>query len=492
MLDDGQILLTADSTLMSDHHGNVFMGFGACAPSYVLPHWFYRFIFFPPMRTVQGHPWCAPYGLRKVESAMLDANLPVEVVRPQDLHHHLDGCEALGVSTMDPLGMGPASTTFAGSLNCGLPNSALHFQQLLLDPAVVRARRRGMKVIVGGPGTWQLLQRDDERRRLGIDCVVDGRFTSEVAELFRSAMQGDALPKHLITSRKARADDLPPIRRPSVNGLVEIGQGCVRGCDFCRVTGQPLCWMPIDYIQREVEMNARWGVVDKAMLHAEDVLLYGSRNLLPRGDKLLPMLEMVKQRVSKVQWSHVSIAAINAAPKLMEECAEIITDEHQAGWSAEIGIETGSARLLAEAMPAKAKPFKPEQWPEMVLSAAGLMSDLNVVPSCTLICGLPQETDDDVLRTIELLDELKDFRSLIVPLFFVPLGNLSNGEYFRFEDLTPNQVELLEMCIRQGVTNAKGLINDKVVHRWYGPAVDPLYHVFLWAIEQKVKEASLS
>ena len=60
------------------------------------------------------------------------------------------------------------------------------------------------------------------------------------------------------------------------------------------------------------------------------------------------------------------------------------------------------------------KPFcHLEEGKMMVVNAAGIMSDTGVVPSCTLICGLPQETDDDVLRTIELLEEIKDFKSLI-------------------------------------------------------------------------------
>ena len=57
-------------------------------------------------------------------------------------------------------------------------------------------------------------------------------------------------------------------------------------------------------------------------------------------------------------------------------------------------------------MPAKAYPFNPKEWPEVVKIAAGIMSDNNLVPACTLITGLPQETEEDVVKTIELIEDL--------------------------------------------------------------------------------------
>jgi radical SAM superfamily enzyme YgiQ (UPF0313 family) len=93
-------------------------------------------------------------------------------------------------------------------------------------------------------------------------------------------------------------------------------------------------------------------------------------------------------------------------------------------WGVEIGIETGSVEIAKKIMPAKAHPFKAEEWPDVVRNGMGIMHDNMLVPACTLIVGLPEEKPDDVLKTMELLDDLKDCRSLIVPLFFVPLGRL--------------------------------------------------------------------
>ena len=51
---------------MSDYHHNEFLGFGTCAPPNVLPNWFYKWLFFPPIKTEGGVP-SLHHGLRKIE-----------------------------------------------------------------------------------------------------------------------------------------------------------------------------------------------------------------------------------------------------------------------------------------------------------------------------------------------------------------------------------------------------------------------------------------
>ena len=98
------------------------------------------------------------------------------------------------------------------------------------------------------------------------------------------------------------------------------------------------------------------------------------------------------------------------------------------GEGTEIGIEAGSMELAKRIMPVKAHPFKPDEWPEIVRMSMGLMHDNMLVPACTLILGLPEEKEEDVIKTMELVDDLKNVRSLIVPLFFVPMGKLKNED----------------------------------------------------------------
>ena len=98
-------------------------------------------------------------------------------------------------------------------------------------------------------------------------------------------------------------------------------------------------------------------------------------------------------------------------------------------------------------MPAKAHPFKAGEWPEVVRTSMGLMHDNKLVPACPLIVGLPNEKDKDVAQTMELVNDLKDFRSLIVPLFFVPLGRLKSKDWFRIAEMSEMHRQLLFQSI---------------------------------------------
>jgi radical SAM superfamily enzyme YgiQ (UPF0313 family) len=151
-------------------------------------------------------------------------------------------------------------------------------------------------------------------------------------------------------------------------------------------------------------------------------MLYGSNNTVPHEDKLVELHEAVLKRVDGISWSHCSLAAVASAPKLFSKLSETILQK-QTWWGAEVGIETGSPEVAKKIMPAKAHPFKAEDWHDVVVNGMGLMHDNKLVPACTLIVGLPDEREDDVIKTMDLVADLKEMRSLIVPLFFVPLGN---------------------------------------------------------------------
>jgi len=221
------------------------------------------------------------------------------------------------------------------------------------------------------------------------------------------------------------------------------------------------------------------------------VLLYGSKSVIPDREKVLELHKLTKKYLKNFCWSHVSIAAIAADPKLFKEVSEIIIDENQKWWGAQIGIETGSPRLVKLTMPAKAKPFKPEEWPNVVKEAAGLMNDYGLIPACTLITGLPEETDEDVIKTIELIEDLNWFKSMIVPLFFVPMGKLKNKDWFKYEDLTDLQKELMVKCLSHDIKYAREIMDWYIKEKWYSPILRKLYDLFIWLIERKGKKSKI-
>ena len=487
-----EILLTADRTLMSDYHHNEFIGFGTCAPPNVIPDWLYSFLFFPPIKTRKGVPTAAPYGLRKIEAQLLSEGFNVLTVDPGHVEKYVDKAKVLGIHVMDPFGLGPASSTFAAILKKE-PFLAQHFRNLLEKPTIRKAKERGLKIVVGGPGVWQFRYRQKFVEEYGIDCIIEGEAEKVVGKIMRAVLNNENLPRYyeVGVEETPSLEEIPNIVNPSVNGLVEIGRGCCRGCKFCSVTLRPLRWYPLEKILSEINVNFRDGYTSGACLHAEDVMLYGSKNTVPNDEKLLRLHEAVARKCDGgISWSHCSLAAVASKPKLFSQIAEIILQK-QPWWGTEVGIETGSPELARKIMPAKAHPFKPEEWPEVVRTGMGLMHDNTVIPACTLIVGVPEETENDLIKTIELVEDLKNIRSLIVPLFFVPLGRLKKEAWFKETQMTKLHEELLIKCLRHDFRWIDDLIALSYAGKWYAKPMHALYTFFVRTIEHKARKAGI-
>jgi radical SAM superfamily enzyme YgiQ (UPF0313 family) len=482
------VLLTADRTLMSNYHRNEFLGFGTCAPPNFIPEWLYSYLFFPPLKTSNGQPFTAPYGLRKTEAQLLKEGFKVETVSPNHLEKALKDAKVIGIHAMDPFGLGPASTTLAYIFKKE-PYLAKHFHALLKSPAIKKAKQNGLKVIVGGPGAWQFKYREKSVKDLDIDCVFEGEGENVVGKLFKAAIEGQELPRHyeVGVGEVPSLEEIPDIVQPSINGLIEIGRGCCRGCQFCNVTLRPLRWYPIEKIDRELDVNLSSGKVTGVCLHAEDVMLFGSNNTIPNEEKLLKLHETVVKKVDGISWSHCSVAAVASSPRLFSKLSETILQK-QTWWGVEVGLETGSSEVAKKIMPAKAHPFKADDWHDVVVDGMGLMHDNKLVPACTLIVGLPDEKEEDVTKTMDLIDDLKDMRSLIVPLFFVPLGKLTSEDWFTETKLSKLHKDLLIRCAEHDFRWVDNLLDWSIKGKWYSPFMKEFYKGFSAIAKYKVRQ----
>ncbi|MCV4566450.1 hypothetical protein OFB72_28235, partial [Escherichia coli] len=72
-----------------------------------------------------------------------------------------------------------------------------------------------------------------------------------------------------------------------------------------------------------------------------------------------------------------------------------------------IGLETGSVRMAKKIMPGKAVPFSIDHWPSVVLEGLRVLNENNWFPAMTLIVGNPDETDEDIMETLDLVYEME-------------------------------------------------------------------------------------
>lgn len=453
-----KVILTASATEMSDYYDNPFVSFVAGFGKGPVPLWLVRKMLYPPVQhDGGGRAKQAPYGLRKVEALLLEngfSESDVAVVHPADLDAFVGPeTKVVGISSMDPTGMAYVSKTYSSLVGGGEPMNAVEFRELVKNQSI---RKYKPKVIVGGFGSWQL-ERKKVAEGYGVDCVIIGGGIRAIADIFKKAMNGEPLPPVLRAENRSADDDTPLIRHAAIHGSVEISRGCGRNCQFCTPTMQTRVDMPLEKIMREVEVTTRDGD-SRVTLVTEDLFLYGSRDksFRPNREAVIKLLKNVANfpGVRTIQPSHMSLAPVVCDPRMVKEAAEILIDKN---WyshgekpivTSETGIETGSIRLMRKYMAGKMLPFKPEQWKDIVSQAFGILNDNDWYPLATLIIGLPDEMEEDVAETLELMDDLKGFNAFYVPLLFVPLENCSlmNKRGAEIDSLTRARWEFLTRC----------------------------------------------
>jgi len=482
-----KIVLTADRTLMSEYNGGIFLGFSACIPRELMRDKLYFSLICPSVETNEdGSVKYAPCGSRKIEAALLNNGFRREdiiVAHPEHLDKVIgSNTKVVGITENDPLGIGPATSTFT-QLFGGEAYMALKFRELLNHPAIQTYKP---KIVVGGPGAWQLEPREI-RNKLGIDCVIIGEGEKVVGPIFEKVTNGEQ-PPEVVYGEVADEDEIPLIKEPTIDGVIEIARGCGRGCDFCIPTLQRYRCLPLDHILKEVEVNVRAG--RSPLLHAEDVLRYKAKGLEVNKEAVINLFKTVKKHpgVDSVGISHFTLSSVASAPDLIEEISNILEIGKDQEWlSGQTGIETGSPRLIGGHMLGKCKPFKPEDWPHVVIEAFEILSENSWVPCATLIIGLPGETEKDIDLTIDLVKKLKAFKSLIVPLFLVSEGRLKDrAESFRVEKMTPKHSELFLKCWEHNLHWGDTLLKEYSITQGRGRGYG-LRLIFSYAIKQGKK-----
>jgi radical SAM superfamily enzyme YgiQ (UPF0313 family) len=420
-----EIVLTSSWVEMSDFKLNPFIAFTGSFP-YFVPLKLLRRNWYPPTPELEdGSAKFAPYGLRKLQALLEREGREVVACTPSGLKKFVGKrTKVVGISTMDPLGMGFVSRTYTSILGFKQSISAAEFLALLRSVRGLK-RKYGFKLVVGGAGVWQI-PTSGLQEKLGIDTVVVGEVEGVIGE-FEKILRGEQVPK-VIYARRAEMEEVPEITAPSLFGVVEITRGCGKGCQFCSPTMRKFYSFPLEKILKEARLNAGAGT-RMITLQTDDIFLYHHLpRFVPNREKIVRLIREVARvgGVELLQIAHASLPPVVYDPKLVEEIAPTLVEKSR--WrcrgrrvaSFEVGIETGSLRLLGKYMRGKALPLRVEDWCEIVVEAIDILNDNDIYPLATLLVGLPGETEEDVADTLELLNGLRDKGIFFVPLLFTP------------------------------------------------------------------------
>lgn len=491
------IVLTASAIEMSDFSLNPFIAFTGGFPSKIFPQRILRKYWYPITPSEEdGRARFAPYGLRKIEALLGEEFGEENVVTcaPQNLNRFVGpDTKVVAVSTMDPLGIGFVSRTYTSLVAIGgEPIAAAEFRSLM-KRSVFRKKNRGHKVVVGGSGAWQIV-RAGMQDNFKIDTLVIGEADRDVPEIFRKAMKGEALPR-VIHTQKPKAEEVPTITKAALFGVTEITRGCGKGCEFCSPTMRTFYSFPLEKIKKEVELNVRAGS-RMVVLQTDDIFLYKHHErFVPNREAVVELVDTIGkiEGIEYLQPAHAALPPVVHDPKMIEGIAPTLVEKGR--WrcngrkvaSVEVGIETGSVRLLEKHMRGKALPMESKDWPEIITQAVGILNDNGICPLATLVVGLPEEREEDTIATMELVDDLRGSKIFYVPLFFTSEEEclLSSARQADLRHLTEQHWEFFATCWRHNI-NTWGADFSRTV--WLGSAIlYPLY--YRWKHGPKIGKA---
>ena len=488
-----KVVLSADCTLMSPYRGISLASFFGCAPAldfnrskdsfwyYILknqvtPRVLFDFIC-NPIGHNNGIANFAPYGLRKLEASLLsDGYNPGDVVvaHPDYIDKFIGPeTEVVGTYEMDPLGMGPVTMTFTFGRKTmsydELYNRDLH---LRINAAKNRNGSKA-KVIVGASGTWQYNYDPAKIEEYGLYGIVEGDLGGIGPELdgvgarfFDAVINGELetsnpfkksefkveIKEFVKSDRKYHGrffhysdepsiDEIPNIVNPSMHGMIEVMRGCGRGCKFCDVTLRPLRYYPIEKVQKEIEINMKYGGLKNAWIQSDDIFVYGlnprtTKNMQPNREAIEELFKGIMDTgIEHTNPTHGTLAGAIADERLVPNVSKIIKSGPDNFIGIQCGLETGSIRLIGKYADRKLAPFRPSEWHWVVKEGVKTLNEHYWIPAFTLIMGLDNnESMDDSWETIRLIHELEkeqpDSKFTVTPLTFVPIGLLEKSSFF--------------------------------------------------------------
>jgi len=414
-----------------------------------------------------GQAVAVPNGLRVVESILLEKFSPddIAVCYPDQLDLFVgEDTRVIGVHAHNPLGITFATDVYVNFYGRKTePINAAEFKRLITHDAI-KKHKDHLKVIVGGPGSWQI-EKKNLQDEWGIDTIVEGEAEDFIIDLFERAVRGESLPRK-VDGQSPKMEHIPTTKNRSTFGVVEVTRGCGRGCQFCSIALRKGRSLPLEHILENVRVQVANGA-DTIMVTTEDIFLYEQG---PKFDTNVPALKKLFESIAAVPGvkhvvqSHGTISPIVRNPEVVEALSPVCVDKsfhtHPASTHPEnryaslfVGLETGSPRLFNQFMKGKAYPYKAEQWNDVVLKGMEIMNRHNWFPFATFIVGLPGETDADTKKSLDLLHALKDAKWIVMPTLFVPLEDtrMEKDESAKLAKLTELQWEFFFTAWRYNI-----------------------------------------
>ena len=442
------IVLTADATLTACYP-LLFDAMVVAGTTTRTPGFLVRYLM-PRARSIDGRALRAPVGLRRIEGALLRSGVSANDVAVVE-EAHLDSAigprtKVIGVSTGEPAGRGMNSTTMT-AIAGGRIVPQVCFERLMRRiRALVASRAPQARIVLGGPGAWQLSP--EERKAAGFHHLIRGYAEANAPEIFEKLCKGEELPD-VVEGRCPGPDEIPSIHGATTMGGIEISRGCGMGCPYCTIAKEPMVHLPMATIMRDVRINMAFKQHSLSLL-SEDFFRYGGENGRVNPAALIELIRSLRSvpKLRLLQVDHGNLASVaQFTDSELATVQRLLTGgpKHLFPW-VNVGVETASGMLLKRnGGLGKLGGCDPHDWGEFAAVQVERLIVAGYFPFVSLMLGLPGETDEDLARTQEWVNQFRHARLAIFPLVYAPIDGSKPPEP---RNLTARHWQLVRSCYR--------------------------------------------
>lgn len=468
-----RILITSDRSLETTYRNNNFVGYLSSLPLGPIPRQAYNW-FFPMPKVSSGNSKNSlekPHlSIRTIQGILLNHfnstlsenknKIEIKIVHLSILDQEIKNGDLVLISSMDPLGIGPATSSWR-FLKLGTPYHVYYFWDLLKKLNQLK-RTRNFKILAGGAGMWQINDQEFCEKN-GIDYLFIGEAEKDLPDFIEQILKDNNTP-WTMQGTNAEEKDILPLIGPTNLYMTEVTRGCGRMCAFCAPTRSG----KMRNVPKEVIFQTAENFVSQGAkvfnIQSEDTLRYGSANFEVDKDALLDLYNGIFDRgIKRIYMTHATLANIASAPDTVLKLSRILQEHGHKYYGFQPGIETGSDRIMRKSMAGKFLPMKDHSWSEIILEAFKVCDEARWIPTASLVLGFPDEGEDDLKETEILVRKLidKDYTFLFAPLIFVPVPETPLGREHRptFQKLNKHQLKVFKMMWKFNLRKIMGVWN---------------------------------
>jgi len=198
---------------------------------------------------------------------------------------------------------------------------------------------------------------------------------------------------------------------------IEITRGCPYGCFYCQVSymhGFNHRHRSIDNVVKYAEIMAKHSVKDLRFI-SPNSLSYGSVGRKPNLGALEDLLNKLYERVCLKHGARIFYGSFpsEVRPEYVDEDVARVLKKYVSNREIIVGAQSGSDRQL--------KSINRQHTIEDVFNAVDILNRHGFKTSVDFIIGLPGETEDDLIDTLNALKKLVAMNSRIHLHYYMPL-----------------------------------------------------------------------